>query len=195
MRIESNEDKILREEKGLDLITNNFNRPIPGQSLTNFPNTPYNWEKPSEFNTVKDCLMYIFDNLLEEEAFENLTAALDNEVPILDLASAILYTGFLEGKWNADLMLLLLEPLTYMIMSMGEMYGLESDEMVISVDDNPAVDDPEVQLSTFKQAMEKAKLSTVEKDFKKENVLPEEIKERLDEVPPSPSLLARQEGE
>ena len=45
MRIESNEDKILREEKGLDLVTNNFNRPIPGQSLTNSLNTPYNWEK------------------------------------------------------------------------------------------------------------------------------------------------------
>jgi hypothetical protein len=194
MRIESNEDKILRQEKGINLISNT-NRPIPGQSLTNSPDQPYNWEKPTEFTTVNDCLMYIFDNLLEEDIFENLTSSLDNEVPILDIASAILYTGFLEGKWNPDLMLLLLEPLTYMIMAMGEMYGLKSDEMVITAEDNPSIDDPEVQVKTFKKAMEKAKLSTMEKDAKKENLIPEEIKERLEEIKPSSSLLARPEGE
>tara|TARA_A100000172_G_scaffold40193_1_gene24514 strand:- start:8204 stop:8788 length:585 start_codon:yes stop_codon:yes gene_type:complete len=194
MRIESNEDKILRQEKGINLVSNT-NRPIPGQSLTNSPDQPYNWEKPTEFTTVNDCLMYIFDNLLEEDIFENLTSSLDNEVPILDIASAILYTGFLEGKWNPDLMLLLLEPLTYMIMAMGEMYGLKSDEMVITAEDNPSVDDPEVQVKTFKKAMEKAKLSTMEKDAKKENLIPEEIKERLEKIKPSSSLLARPEGE
>ena len=41
MRIESNEDKILRQEKGINLVSNT-NRPIPGQSLTNSPDQPYN---------------------------------------------------------------------------------------------------------------------------------------------------------
>ena len=185
-------DKLNRQQKGIDLISN-FNRSVPGQSLTNSPDQAYKWEQPSEFSTVKECLTYIYDNLLEEEAFDNLTTALSREVPIFDLASAILYTGFLEGKWNPDLMLLLVEPLTYMLMSMGEMYGLESDEMVLSSDDNPSVDDPEVQMKTFQQAMEKAKLSSIENNFKKENNLPTEIKEKLQELPQVKGLLERTE--
>jgi hypothetical protein len=183
-------DKLERQQKGLDLVSN-FGRPIPGQSLTNSPDEAYAWEKPAQFSTVKQCLIYIYDNLLEEDAFDNLTTALSREVPIFDIASAILYTGFLEGKWNPDLMLLLAEPLTYMIMSIGEMYGLESDEMVLSSDDNPSVDDPQTQMKTFQQAMEKAKLSTMETNFKKENSLPNEIKEKLEEIPQVKGLLDR----
>lgn len=183
-------DKLERQQKGLDLVSN-FGRPIPGQSLTNSPEGAYAWEKPAQFSTVKECLIYIYDNLLEEDAFDNLTTALSREVPIFDIASAILYTGFLEGKWNPDLMLLLAEPLTYMIMSIGEMYGLESDEMVLSSDDNPSVDDPQTQMKTFQQAMEKAKLSTMETNFKKENSLPNEIKEKLEEIPQVKGLLDR----
>ena len=190
--IELNDDKLLRQEKGLNLIST-FERPIPGQSLTNSPDQPYNWEKPTEFTTVKDSLMYIFDTLLEEESFDNLTKALSREVPVFDITSAILYSGFLEGKWNPDLMLLLAEPVSYMLISIGEMYGLEFDDMVLSADDNPSVDDPEVQMKTFQQAMEKAKLSTMEKDFKKENVLPSEIKERIEEIPQMKGLLDRNE--
>lgn len=190
--IELNDDKLLRQEKGLNLIST-FERPIPGQSLTNSPDQPYNWEKPTEFTTVKDSLMYIFDTLLEEESFDNLTKALSREVPVFDITSAILYSGFLEGKWNPDLMLLLAEPVSYMLISIGEMYGLEFDDMVLSADDNPSVDDPEVQMKTFQQAMEKAKLSTMEKDFKKENVLPSEIKERIEEIPQMKGLLDRTE--
>ena len=137
--------------------------------------------------------MYIFDTLLEEESFDNLTKALSREVPVFDITSAILYSGFLEGKWNPDLMLLLAEPVSYMLISIGEMYGLEFDDMVLSADDNPSVDDPEVQMKTFQQAMEKAKLSTMEKDFKKENVLPSEIKERIEEIPQMKGLLDRTE--
>jgi hypothetical protein len=192
--IQLTSDKLERQQKGLDLISN-FDRAIPGQSLTNDPEQPYAWEQPSQFSTVKECLMYIYDNLLEEDAFDNLTTALAREVPIFDIASAILYTGFLEGKWNPDLMLLLAEPLTYMIMSIGEMYGLESDEMILSSDDNPSVDDPETQMKTFQQAMEKVKLSTIEKDFKKENSLPNEIKEKLEEIPQVKGLLDRTEDE
>jgi len=190
--IELTSDKLKKKKKGIDLISK-FDRAIPGQSLTNSPEQPYSWEQPPEFTTVKECLIYIYDNLLEEDSFDNLTTALSRDVPIFDIASAILYMGFLEGKWNPDLMLLLAEPLTYMIMSIGEMYGLESDEMVLSADDNPSVDDPDVQMKTFQQAMEKVKLSTVEKDFKKENNLPAEIKERLEEIPETKGLLDRTE--
>jgi hypothetical protein len=32
-------------------------RPIPGQSLTNSPEEPYNWEKPAEFSNPKEAML------------------------------------------------------------------------------------------------------------------------------------------
>jgi hypothetical protein len=43
--------------------------------------------------------------------------------------------------------------------------------------------------------MEKAKLSTMETNFKKENSLPNEIKEKLEELPQVKGLLDRTEDE
>ena len=67
--------------------------------------------------------------------------------------------------------------------------------MVLSSDDNPSVDDPDTQMKTLKQAIEKVKLSTIEKDFKKENSLPNEIKEKVEEIPQVKGLLDRTEDE
>ena len=36
------------------------------------------------------------------------------------IASITLYSGFLEGKWNPDLMVMLMEPTMYMIMALAE---------------------------------------------------------------------------
>ena len=41
-------------DKAVDLVSP-FNRPIPGQSLTNDPDTSYPWESPPEYVTVEDA--------------------------------------------------------------------------------------------------------------------------------------------
>lgn len=197
MRIESNEDKILRQEKGINLVSNT-NRPIPGQSLTNSPDQPYNWEKPTEFTTVNDCLMYIFDNLLEEDIFENLTSSLDNEVPILDIASAILYTGFLEGKWNPDLMLMLLEPLIYVLMSLCEKAGVEyrlsGDEEIQEIQDS-AADETDVLDEQVKNLAENVKAKIAESGDIPAGAIPTDIVQQIQSTPVPQSLLARPEEE
>ena len=38
-----------------------MDRPIPGESLTNDPENPYPWEKPTEFTNVVKASEYLFE--------------------------------------------------------------------------------------------------------------------------------------
>ena len=95
-------------------------RPIPGQSLTNSPEQPYNWEKPAEYTSPKEAMLYTFEILTEPETTANILINVTKGVSVIDIASIVLYQGFLEGKWNPDLMILLAEPTMYMIMALAE---------------------------------------------------------------------------
>ena len=183
-------NEVERTSKGLELLSST-GRAVPGQSLTNSPDTPSRWEQPPEFVSVKDATNYLFETLLQEDIYKNLIKSLRNEVPVSD--SAILYTGFLEGKFNPDLMLLLTEPLTYLILSLGEMAGMETDEMIIYPDEEDEVD-PEEGTKALKKAMEKVKLSGMSfTDTNLENILPEEVTEKIEEIKEEGSLLDRVE--
>lgn len=109
-------------DKAIKFLGDNLDRgrPIPGQSLTNEPDQPYNWEKPSEFTNPREAMLYVFETLTVPETVENVLLSVMNGVSVIDIASITLYSGFLEGKWNPDLMTLLMEPTMYMIMALAE---------------------------------------------------------------------------
>ena len=46
-------------------------RALPGQSLTNSPDQPYNWEKPVEISNSNEGMMYVFENLTVPETTAN----------------------------------------------------------------------------------------------------------------------------
>jgi hypothetical protein len=125
----------------------------------------------------------VFDALIEPEAASNVLLSVGSGVGVIDIASVILYTGFIEGKWNPDLMLLLMEPTMYMIMALAEKaeieYVLESGDKFLS-------DEP---LKNRKNSVEKMEeeVTTLE-DLKKKassrvnpQAIPTEIKEKMEE--------------
>ena len=87
-------------EKAINFIQGSLEkgRPIPGQSLTNAPDQPYNWEKPSEYTNPKEAMLYVFETLTVPETTTNLLLSLSNGVGVIDIASITLYSGFLEGN-------------------------------------------------------------------------------------------------
>ena len=99
-------------------------RAVPGQSLTNSPETPYRWEQPPEFSEPHKAMLQIFETITEKESLANILLSLSKKVSVVDLSSIILYSGFIEGKWNPDLMTLLMEPTMYMIMYLGDKANL-----------------------------------------------------------------------
>lgn len=180
-------------EKAIQFLGNSLEkgRPIPGQSLTNSPEEKYNWEKPSEFTNVKEATLYVFEILTVPETVENMLMSVSNNVGIVDLASIVLYSGFLEGKWNPDVMTLLMEPTMFMIMALAEKaqisYILESGDNEKAKEMDP---DKQVQkLSQGVNELDKLKQQTLNKI--NPQVIPKKIKKVVEETEIKPSLLEK----
>jgi hypothetical protein len=109
-------------QEAVDFLTRQVEggKALPGQSLTHSPEEPYKWEKPPEFTNLEEATHSLFNTIYSSETAGNILLSINNGVGIIDLTSIILYTGFLEGKWTPDLMLLLAEPTMYMLMALAE---------------------------------------------------------------------------
>ena len=109
-----------------------MNRPIPGESLTLDPDTQEPYTGATEFTVPQEAVDYVFDLMTEEENYSDLMESLATGATVMDLTRIILFSGFNEGKWNPDLMLILVEPTAYMLMGLAERAGIE---YVIQEDD------------------------------------------------------------
>ena len=191
-------------EKATQFIADNFERgkAIPGQSLTNAPEEAYNWERPTEFTNPRETMLYIFETLTVPETTTNILLSLDNGVGVVD---TVLYSGFLEGKWNPDLMTLMMEPTMYMIIALAEKadipYSLEAGD-----DEEAQIMSPDKQIKTLqsgvnefdrirKQAMTKINPQSVPEEIKQaieETEIPQSLLDKV-EKQPSNSLLGKEE--
>jgi hypothetical protein len=182
-----------------------FHRPTPGQSLTNDPDNKYPWEKPPRFTNVKDATMALVEDCYSKENFEMIALSLADDMPVSNLAAIILQEGFNQGAWNPDLLMLLIEPTMYILMSIAE--KCEIDYLLYEGDtyDSYDEDDDEVNLKVAKDlkgmnAKLREELSL--KDLKPSNItkqsVPEEVLEIIEETQPSEeivSLLERKKKE
>jgi len=180
-------------EKAINFMQGSLERgkAIPGQSLTNDPQQPYNWEKPVEYTNPREAMLYVFENLTVPETTTNILLSLGNGVGVIDIASITLYSGFLEGKWNPDLMILLMEPTMYMIMALAEKadipYSLEAgdDEAPVEMSGDKAVE------TLQKGINELDKIRNVAVSRVNPQSVPQDVREIIEETELSPSLLER----
>ena len=99
--------------------------PIPGSSLTSDPNDPAPYEQPPEYVNVHEASEWLFSELIEKDRYDQLITALHEGIPIADVAQVILFTGFTQGKWDVNLMTLMIEPAMYIIMALAERAGVD----------------------------------------------------------------------
>lgn len=94
-----------------------FNAPIPGQSLTQDPDTRGPWEMPSKFSTANQAIDHLFTVVTSEEFIRSFSTLLqeDKKFHTDELVTNMLMEGFMNGLWTPDMMLLLVEPLTVMM--------------------------------------------------------------------------------
>lgn len=184
-------------EKSIEFLGNSLakGRPIAGQSLTNSPDQQYPWEKAPELTNAREAMFVIFDSLTEDEALTNILFSLNKGVGVIDLASITLYTGFIEGKWNPDLMLLLMEPTMYMIMALAEKaeinYVMDSGDLSKQTDMSSK--DKVQQLQTAVTSLDEVRRKAVS-DVSPQSV-PEEVKEKIEETVIPTSLLEQVQSE
>jgi len=134
---------------------NFFDAPIPGQSLTNSPDKPHAFERPPEFTSIDDLMLYFADILLEADTYTEMMKLLARGQTVDSLAQMILYTNFTEGKLTPDLMMLAYEPLVLFIMAMAERVNIDYE-----------FDDDDVELEDL-DAEETAKVGNVMQDITK----------------------------
>lgn len=111
--------------EGVKAIGESLGRPIPGQSLTNSPDNKYQWEGPPDFTDLKEALGDTVNRLLDRQNLVPILKSINDGVPIMDIVAQIGYVGFREGKWNPDLMMLLIEPTMYILASIAEQCGID----------------------------------------------------------------------
>lgn len=105
-------------------------RPIAGESLTNDPENPMPFEKPTKFTNIHQCTEYLWVKMIEEQTYVKLMTAVDSGIPIMSITKMLVQGGFQEGLWNPDLMILLVEPTAFMLLALTEAAGLE--DVIIS---------------------------------------------------------------
>ena len=166
----------------------NTGRPIPGQSLTSNPDEPRPFEGATEFTNFKEALDYTVTELLDPEAYLSLMGAVGDNVPILDLVMQITYVGFREGKWNPDLMLMLVEPLIFVLMSLAEKAGIEY--RIDSEDDD---DDDTMFEERAKNIADVAKEKLQNSNKSPAGLINQEILQKIEEAEVPQSLLSKPE--
>ena len=102
-----------------------FDRPIPGQSLTDEPKN-YPWEHPAQFPDIREARDRIFDNLTEEESIQQLLTMLSADVPAEAIVRTVLFAGFTEGKWSVDSAILLAPVVLMQVVSIAKAAGIEN---------------------------------------------------------------------
>lgn len=159
-------------------------RPIPGSSLTNDPENPLPFEGPPEFVNKKAAVEEIFSNMISPEVYPKVMNTVNNGTPVMDVTQLLLFEGFRQGKWNPDLLLMLIEPTAYMIMGLAERADID-----YVVDREPDEEEVEVeQSSELEKRFNSIKQRLANKPAGQE-VLPKEIEEKIETLPVD-SLLA-----
>lgn len=185
-------ENIEREVKNQEILDHlgKMEGPIPGQSLTNSPDEPAPWERPPTYTTMNEAMHSLFDMLTEEEMYIDVVSAIGQGMPIVNLTEVILTDGFQKGAWNPDLMIQLIEPTMYMLMSMAEKAGVKYR---IDDEDDPDMEEatPEENLNIMRNL---TKLSEERiKGSKKlpQEVLPREIAQQIENIEVPESLLSK----
>jgi hypothetical protein len=163
--------RLLDDQAALDELVDLSSRgaAIPGQSLTNDPEQPYPWEKPAEFANPREALNDILTSLLQPEAVKEIINSLSKGASVGDLATAIAYAKFAEGKINPDVMLLVMEPIMYLIMGIAEeaniQYNIDGDDL-----DEPDEEEVAQKLKEVEDAFQQIKAGTREKEISPEKL-------------------------
>jgi hypothetical protein len=189
-------------QEGLDELTNlsGQGRPIPGQSLTNSPESAYPWESPPTLTNPREALDVIVAEIMQPEAVKNIVNALANGAAVGDIGSAILYAKFTEGDISVDTMMLLAEPVMYTIMAIGEeaniKYNIEGNDLD-EFDEEDEAEEMTNKISEFRTAVSDIKNQTTQKlkPTVDENVVPRNILDKVKEQGPEiRSLLTKGEA-
>lgn len=174
-------------------VVTQLGRPIPGQSLTENPDNPAPYEKPPQFTSVHEASEFIFEKLIEEESYVQMMNLMADDMPIMDIVQTLLFTGFTEGKWSPDLMLMLVEPVAYMLLALAE--RAEIDPVIYRGEEEDEDEEERILGTTY----EKQKFASMKKLLQTQKVpettISSDMLQAISELPVNGSLMSAPQQE
>ena len=108
-------------------IAGPFDRPIPGQSLTDEPkNNP--WEQPPELDTIEDVTKYYINSLANQDVIGDLAAMCQVGSPLKPIVQSIVTSGQMRGLHTVDNSLLVSPIIHEFLKQAIEAMGVEVDD-------------------------------------------------------------------
>tara|TARA_R100000900_G_scaffold144318_1_gene128202 strand:+ start:2043 stop:2546 length:504 start_codon:yes stop_codon:yes gene_type:complete len=123
---------------------NDFDRPIPGQSLTDEPGN-YPWEHPPQYTDLREARDRIFQGITKPENVKQLITMLASDVPVEAIVRTVLFAGFTEGKWSVDMATLLAPVVLVQIVGIAKAAKIEKFRMLL--DEQPDDDFTEAMVN------------------------------------------------
>jgi len=170
-----------------------LNRSIPGQGLTNDPDSPMPWEQAPEYTDLDEGLQYIFGLLIDPKNYVPIMDVIDDGTPLMDITQGILFKGFTEGKWNPDLLMLLAEPMTYILLALAERANIDDIKIYRGEEEDEDDEATLFDMKIGKEKLDKLKEFSTSKEIPA-GAIPKDIEEKIEELPVS-SLLSKPEEE
>jgi hypothetical protein len=166
----------------------------------NSPDEPRNWETPPKFANPREALDDIVSSIMQPEAVKNVVMALSKGAAAADIATAVLYSKFTEGKINPDVMMMLVEPVMYLTMAIGEeaniKYNIEGNDLD-EIDNEDTDEATEEKLKQFENIFTQIKNGVSSEDISELNteVVPENMLSQIKEKGPEiRSMLSKGEA-
>lgn len=104
-----------------------FDAAVPGESLTASPEARLPFEQAPAHVDEKEAVADIFMRMTEEENLPHMLDLLRMKVPVEEIAQVVLFEGFRKGQYNPDLMLMLIEPVIYLLMFLADYADIEAN--------------------------------------------------------------------
>tara|TARA_R110002050_G_scaffold177984_4_gene311200 strand:- start:41 stop:559 length:519 start_codon:yes stop_codon:yes gene_type:complete len=166
----------------------NFDRHIPGQSLTSKLGQ-YPWQRPPQYNTVDDAMQFYAERIMNPMFRDQIAETMELGVPITSIANALQGNGVMMGKHTIDIGVLILPVIMEMLAYVGDEEGV--DYVMGTELEDP--DEDKFRDSTIAVAMKKveAKMKTAGEEPVEEiePMIEEESAEASE--PPATGLMAR----
>ena len=119
-----------------------FDAPIPGESLTSSPDNAKSWERPPQYVNEDRAMEALYLLLTDQDKLPSLIQLIDSGVPIDEIAQVILYQGYTAGQYNPDLMLTMIEPTIYLLISIADYAEIKDYVLYEGEEDDPDTEIP-----------------------------------------------------
>lgn len=115
-----------------------FDRPIPGQSLTDEPGS-VPWEQPPKFSEPQEALSYHIEKLSDDAVMDNVLGMVDAGVPIDIMVGTMLTSAVMDGIHSVDVKLLIGPLLFSHVKALAMAAQIEFKESMADYDDKDEI--------------------------------------------------------